>query len=265
MAGETVDFDATKDQVEGDNGDSDQKRERSTISFPYNDIDDAIAVARAIHGNAGLSCDIAQLAAYMKQTVTSGAFRLTVSSARIFGLIETSKAGVTLTALGQQIIDPAQERKGRADAFLAVPLYRAVYEKYRNTTLPPAKALEREMVNLGVVQKQADRARQVFERSAEKSAFFEQGKNRLVLPAVRDLTPPQADDSKKERRNGGGGGGSHHPFIEGLLQKLPEADTEWGLYERAKWLQAAVRIFDLMYTMPDDAVGEVEVNIKNTR
>lgn len=266
MTAEAVDSDSAKDQADGGKGGSDQKRERSTIAFPYNNIEDAIAVARAIHGNAGTSCDMTQLAAYMGQTVTSGAFRLTVSSARVFGLIETGKGNVALTSLGQQVVDPAQERKARAEAFLTVPLYKAVFEKYRTATLPPAKALERVMVDLGVAPKQADRARQVFERSAEKAAFFEQGNNRLVMPAVRDLPEPNPPDEERNgRQSRSSGSGPQHPFIEGLLQKLPEADTEWSVTARVKWLQAAVRIFDLMYPLPDDDVGEVEVKVKGGR
>jgi hypothetical protein len=265
MAGETADLDALRDQADGEKGEADQKRERSTISFPYNNIDDAIAVARAIHGNAGLSCDMNQLAAYMGQTVTGGAFRLTVSSARIFGLIETDKGNIALTELGQQIVDPAQERKAKAEAFLQVPLYKAVFEKYRSATLPPPKALEREMVVLGVAQKQAERARQVFDRSADKAGFFEQGKNRLVMPAVRDVSPPKEEERKTTRRTGIGDGNPHHPFIEGLLQKLPESDAEWPLADRMKWLQAATHIFELMYTMAQDERGEIKVSIERPR
>ena len=41
--------------------------------------------------------------------------------------------------------------------------------------MPPAAALEREMVELGVSPKQKDKARQVFERSAEQAGFFATG------------------------------------------------------------------------------------------
>lgn len=38
------------------------KRERSSIGFPYDPLDEAIAVARAIHSNVGTGdCDDAQL------------------------------------------------------------------------------------------------------------------------------------------------------------------------------------------------------------
>lgn len=41
---------------------------------------------------------------------------------------------------------------------------------------------------------------------------------------------------------------SLHPFISGLLKTLPDAETEWTLAGRIKWLQAASNIFGLIYT-----------------
>jgi hypothetical protein len=38
-----------------------------------------------------------------------------------------------------------------------------------------------------------------------------------------------------------------HPFIQGLLKTLPEPETEWSGPDRAKWLQTAANIFDLIY------------------
>ena len=43
-----------------------------------------------------------------------------------------------------------------------------------------------------------------------------------------------------------------HPFIEGLLQKLPPAETEWSREDRKRWLQTAANIFDLMYVAKAD-------------
>jgi hypothetical protein len=34
---------------------------------------------------------------------------------------------------------------------------------------------------------------------------------------------------------------------EGLFRRLPEAGTEWNVTARAKWLETAVNIFDLIY------------------
>jgi hypothetical protein len=77
------------------------------------------------------------------------------------GLVEGDADTLRLADLGRAIADPDQARQARARAFLTVPLFKAVYEKYRGTVLPPAAALECDMEGLGVAEKQKGRARQV--------------------------------------------------------------------------------------------------------
>lgn len=262
MTGNTVNIQDAKPQPEADG-----KRERSTIAFPYGDVGDAISVAQAIHENAGMSCSIDQLAAYLKQTPTSGAFRLNLSTARIFGLIENEKGQVSLTPLGQRIVDPNQQARAKAEALMHVPLYSAIYEKYKGHLLPPAKALEREMAALGVAAKQADKARQAFERSAQEAGYFAHGKERLVPPAfpggpeTLKVDPPPPPNN--ERRGGGGNGGDElHPFIQGLLKTLPKPEQAWPVEHRVRWLQTAAGIFDLIYKGNDNS-SRVNVTSEN--
>ena len=72
-----------------------------------------------------------------------------------------------LTDLGKRIVDPETHDGARAEAFLRVPLYRAIFDRYRAVKLPPDPGLESEMVGLGVSTKQTERARQVLQRSAQ--------------------------------------------------------------------------------------------------
>lgn len=247
-----------------------QTRERSSIEFPYGDLNDAVAIALAIHQNAGVSCSLDQLAGYMRQSATSGAFRQDLSTARVFGLVETERGSISLTTLGRRIVDSAQERPARADAFLTVPLYRAIFDRHRGHALPPTAALEREIAELGVAQKQKGRARQAFDRSAEQAGFFEHGRDRLVAPAGTGRAPDEGSiqDIRDDSPSGGRGSGnapppppppsnSLHPFIQGLLKTLPEPETEWDGPARAKWLQTAANIFDLIYK------GEGGIEIKS--
>lgn len=44
------------------------------------------------------------------------------------------------------------------------------------------------------------------------------------------------------------------PLIKGLIEKLPPSSEKWALVDRAKWLNAAANIFDLMYE-DDDQLG----------
>jgi hypothetical protein len=240
-----------------DDGDA---RQRSTIQFPYNNLADAIEVAQAIHSNVGSGdCDDAQLSAWLNMSPKSSGYRIQISAARMFGLIESVSGRHKLTSsLGRMIVDPQRERSARVQAFQNVPLYKAIFEKYKGGVLPPPAALERDITALGVAEKQTSRARTVFERSAEQAGYFEHGKNRLVMPGVAsnntDMSapppPPPSDDEEPERKKNKGGEPPEmdlHPFIQGLLKTLPEPETEWQAPARVKWLQTAANIFDLIY------------------
>jgi hypothetical protein len=69
---------------------------------------------------------------------------------------------------------------------------------------------------------------------------------------------PAPQERESVRRNGSGGGGQYHPFIQGLLQTLPEAGTVWTIEGRAAWLKAAAQNFTLMY----QGEGSIDVQIK---
>ena len=147
----------------------------------------------------------------MSLSPKSSGYRIQISAARMFGLIKLFRESQTFSALGQIIVDPQREREARARAFQNVPLYKAIFEKYKGG-VPPAAALERDIVGLGVAEKQIVRARQVFEKSAEQGGYFENGRNRLVMPGVamrQDSPPPpapadedQSNRDKKEERRG---------------------------------------------------------------
>lgn len=264
---------ADQDGAEGSGVET--KREQSSIAFPYLDLDAAVDVARAIYNRAGLgSCDLDELAAEMGQTM-SGAFRLKTGTAKIFDLTDKEgKSSIRLTELGQQVVLPDTEKAARAEAFLRVPLYSRVYDKYKGHLLPPPKALEREMQSLGVSSKQTDKARQAFERSARQAGFFDSGEDRLVRPRVElptrrtgngeDQAAADSNDVGKSGGDGGAGGGpphtgKGHPLIQGLLMTLPEPGQPWKTDGRAAWLRMAASIFDMIYT---GSTGPVDVTAR---
>jgi hypothetical protein len=226
-----------------ENGDS-GSRIRSKISFPYTPLADAEQVAEALH-RRGDTATMDELAAELKQTITSGAFRTKVSTARTFGAIEVRRGQVVLTPLGRRLIDPAQVAKARADAFLHVPLYRQVYEKYKGHTLPPPEGVEREMERLGVSPKQTDRARQALQRSAERAGFFGNGRDRLVAPALgsdqegHDNPPPPA----RERREGGG---TLPNPVEELIVTLLDEGGDWTPAKTHEYVAAARTIYEML-------------------
>lgn len=273
MTGEKVDFTTAANAAQGE-ADEKGKRERSLIDFPYVPLEAAVEVAKAIHSRCGFgSCDQDELAAEMGQNL-SGAFRQKTSAAKTFGVVEKDgRSAFRLSEIGKRIIAPDSEPLARVDAFLAVPLYQQIYEKFRGHNLPPTKALEREMETLGVARKQTDRARQAFERSAQYAGFFDSGKDRLVRPKLEGApaapAAPEANEKplradgepQNHRGNGFGGGGGDlppdvDPIIRGLISRLPPAGAKWPKAKRKLWLQILENSFDLVYE--DDGIQETD-------
>jgi len=248
-------------------------RFQSTIQFPYADLESGIDLVRVIHEKCGgVSCSPDQLAAAMGQTPTSGNFRLKLSTARIFGLAATSTGRIEITDLGFEIVDPSREKAARARAFLEVELFRRVYEDFEQKQLPPRPAaFELMLERFGVSKKQKSNARRALDRSATQAGFYQHGMDRLVMPNISTRNVPTDRMPSAQRseqiietvaHSGGGDGGNSgmHPFIRGLLGALPEPETLWTIEGRAKWLQAAANIFDLMYK----GDGQISVTVTNS-
>jgi hypothetical protein len=120
-------------------------------------------------------------------------------------------------------------------------------------------ALERDVIALGVSEKQKGRARQVFERSAELAGYFEHGKNRLVMPAVVTSRDQPREESKTDQENGGGNGSDGKPpeidpIIRGLV-RLPRSGDVWPEQERKLWLGLLEGSFKLIYKDKDQSTG----------
>ncbi|HEX5236189.1 MAG TPA: hypothetical protein VFW25_12765 [Silvibacterium sp.] len=169
-------------------------------------------------------------------------------------------------------MEPESAASARVEAFLTVPLYRAIYETYKGKTLPPTGGLESAFVNLGVAPKQKEKARQAFQRSARDAGFFAYGSTKLVIPVLPVAVghgKAQAESEESvvpqtgEIGGGGNGGGddTHHPLIDGLIRALPEAGKPWTLEARRKWLQAAAMNFDYVYADTETGNRSIRVSV----
>jgi hypothetical protein len=253
-----------------------QERGRSTIVFPYQPLDDAIQVAKAVYNAGGPRCKVDQLAAQLKLATNASMFRLRLNTARIFGLITHAQGIVTLTDLGTRICDPQQESAAKVDSFLTVPLYAKIYEEFKGKNLPPMSGLEAAIGDMGVATKQKGNARQVFQRAATQAGFFAFGTDRLVYPTIKGGAPGNGGDAQRppaepekpaaEKPKGDSNGGEGvsgivlHPLIEGLIKTLPDPQVEWPIEKRAKWLRAAAQNFDLIY--PDTTEDSIEIKVQ---
>lgn len=260
----------TPDSSQSDASKPSAKRQRSSIAFPYLDLEEAIGIAGGIHANVGSGvCSDHQLAPWLKQSANSSAFRIRISVARLFGLIEGEYDAMRLTELGRKVVDPKTEAQARAEAFLNVPLYRAVYEKMRGGVIPPPAAFERELVALGVAETQKDRARQALERSAEQAGFHKEGRNRLVMPGFVQSNEPLSPEDKLTNNGGGGGGSSGggdgtplalDPLLMALLQKIPPKEEGWPGAKRIRWFRTFAMNVSQVYDN-DDAPVELKIDM----
>lgn len=233
------------------------------LSFPYYDLGNASEVAVGVHEVSGAAlCKTEQLAAQLRVSMSSSGFRLRLATARMFGLIKTSRSteGLILTPLGLRIVDDRRSREARVTAFLNIPLYKMVYDRYKGQKLPPAAALQRDMASMGVVETQVDRARQSFDRSARYTGFFEMSADRLVLPAGASEQPAETSDRDHSAegsgegggKRGGDGGGSGDAsdnvspsFAKELLAKFPTFDPSWSDELKGQWFKGFAQFMEL--------------------
>jgi hypothetical protein len=176
----------------------------STIQFPYSDMSDGISVAEGLLKGGGVALSRDQLAAAMGLAPGGGGFATKISTARIFGMIESAAGRYQLTELGFEIVDPGRQAEARVKAFLNVELYKRTYDEFRGKLLPPRPhGLERAFVNFGVTEKNARHARLAFEKSARLAGFYPGGnEDRLVMPfglgsgsAAPDETTPETRET----------------------------------------------------------------------
>jgi hypothetical protein len=211
------------------------------------DLDDGMEVTRAVHAHHGLATFDQLAKALEHETVESGAFRTKLTTARVFGFVDIEGERVSLTDIGNEAVRPETEGRAKAQAFLRVPLYQAIYEKYKGRLLPGNTVLEADMEALGVAPKQKGRARQGFQRSAEQAKL---GKDRLVLPAGVSLDSKTSNGEKGRKVDTvihAEPSAELSPALLALFDMLPAPGSEWSAEKREEWMRFAAAMFNRLY------------------
>ncbi|MER9440844.1 hypothetical protein NKI79_05425 [Mesorhizobium sp. M0340] len=214
-----------------------RKRDRSQIEFPYSDLERSIELATVLLREGGQAkIDQTQLAVAMDQSATGGTFRGRLGAARMFGLIETDAGRVGLTQLGLQVTDQQSSAAAKAEAFLKIPLYKAMFDRYQGYALPPPAAIERQMESLGVPPKQKERARQAFSASAQHAGYIAaNGRfSKPTLTGVRakeELPADQVDNGSGGAGGSGGNGGGIGSENAGQQRVEPGKALEYQLID----------------------------------
>jgi hypothetical protein len=202
---------------------------RSELKFPVYGLADSVVAAKAIHEKGGGVATNDHLAAFLGyKSAKNGAFVNRVASAKLFGLIEGPPSRLVITGRAQKILMPinlGDPRQALIDAFLAVPLYAAIYRENQGRELPPEFGMKNALRTMfGVVPGRIDEAYRAFMASADAAGFFEVrgSKTQLIMPMVPIGLPRSGpsnapDDGDKNAEGGehasgsGGGGGGNGP------------------------------------------------------
>jgi len=260
--------DTTRDEKEFQPNNAEEKRrEVSRFSYPYYDLDTALKVAEMLYNQAGGKASFAQLASYLgHKDESSGAFIAKIWAAKHFDLVKIVLQTVSITPLGERLasLQPGSQRDRRlADAFLNVPLFREVYKRFENSTLPSTREglLNILQNTFGVPTKRAPIALKVLLASAEQAGFRRTDPNRLVHPIPLGLmetdvlVETKAEAGKEEtavtaaieppRKEASSS--RIHPAVSGFLQELPAEEREWTASQKQRWLDAFTAMIEALY------------------
>lgn len=259
-------------------GASDGRRKaggRSSTSHPYFDLTQSLEVARAIHEKGGGTCTADQLVAFLGYTtVRSGTFQTRISAAKQFGLIRADGAALSITDRAQQALSPVMPEdsaRAKVEAFLGVPLYSEVFERFRGSALPAEGGLKNLfMHSYGLSQDRAGPAVRVLMDSADQAGFFSASgdRSRLVRPSMTGgngvLGPLVSEgagkaavtvDDGEPRENVTGSDGKLpgvHPAVIGLLRELPPPGKVWTTKQKNRFVAAFQATLDVIYPSDDE-------------
>ncbi len=248
-----------KKQAEADK----KSRSQATMPYPYTNLNSGLEVARVIHEKGGGECSAMHLASFLSYTnVRGGAFVSRISAAKQFGLIIGGQEALSVTERAMKILAPVMPEDGiqaKLDAFMEVPLFKDVFERFKGKSLPPEGGLKNLFAN--TYRLSPDRvgpAVRVFYESAEQAGLFELSPDRtqLLPPLIKrlekrddqqegELPPPPPDKppqiTKQPEHNIG-----IHPALAGLLKDLPPPGP-WEAAKKQQFMDAFRGIFEFVY------------------
>lgn len=244
--------------------------QKSKIAYPYYDLDQSIEVAQAVHGKGGGHCTKDQLADFLGYTtIKSGAYLTRIAAAKLFGLINIEKDQISVTERANTILAPVlpeESTSAKVGAFLSVPLFAAVYERFKGQQLPEPVGLKNLFQNhYHIVPDRVTPALRVLMDSADQAGFFSISGNRskLIKP-VGESPQRQKDEPKQEKpkdeppphkpsASGGGEGPppSIHTAIAGLLRELPKPGP-WPKKGKERFMSAFRATIDFIYPDSDE-------------
>jgi hypothetical protein len=252
------------------NSHSDGTSSKFGMPHPYFDLDDSIAVAKVVHDRGGGTCARDLVAASLGYSTTkSGAFSSRISAAKQFGLIRVEGDVIATTDRAISILHPVMESDaivGRRDAFLSVPLFQKVYDKFKGGSLPQEIGLQNLFKSeYKIGEERLKPALRVMLHSAEQAGFFSVAgnKSRMIAPTgvvhtgagKLEAGASKADSEINLERQRASvpveGPTGVHPALTAMLRELPRPGTEWPPSKKDRFITAFRSILDVVYPDPE--------------
>ena len=173
-------------------GNQKKQRVRSPYLFPAYGIATALQVAKIVESDGGGSLSEAALAMAMSSSAKSSTFRLKVLTGKQFGLLAKNGSNVQTTPLGKAILKPTHDdEKGTAlaTAFLSIPLFHEVAQRYKGQPLPNSTSLRNILErDLGINDRRVPDAERVLMDSARDAGVLRTTGNNTYLAPVTDAS-----------------------------------------------------------------------------
>lgn len=164
--------------------------------YPRHSLNKVLRIPQAIlDQNAGKECSVEDAAGFVGVTL-AGAFRLEVSSALKYGLLERPSAGkLRPTDLAKMILRPItqdDELKGLRAAVSNAPDISSVYSHYRGENLPDTKFFNNALVEkFGIPSEKVEEFSAIFSETLQDAQLIEQHQNKYRVLDVSDTEEPK--------------------------------------------------------------------------
>jgi len=177
------------------------RKDSQVARFPRHSLDKALRIPKAVlEQNAGKDCTEKEAAAFAG-IAFGGTFKLEVSSAIKYGLLERPSAGhIKVSELAKKILRPQrpeEEVEGKREAVLRAPEISDVYKHYRGEHLPDRQFFDNALVDtFHVPQDKLNDFYEVFYPTLESAKLIEKvGDKYRVTDITRDASTSQKNDT----------------------------------------------------------------------
>ena len=172
---------------------------KSPIAYPWYALAETIKLATLIEDKGAGRLTSEAIAVEMSSSITSGFFQSRLRSGRLFGLLAQRAEDVwATTERAKRILRPrSPEDRAQAlrEAFVEVPLFRAVMEKYAGRPLPVKETLTNILEHdFQVIASRSAAAADILLASAREAGLVQTGGERSYLSVPNPEVEPAAPE-----------------------------------------------------------------------